>query len=400
MHPFIAHIRTGVMAAMLIALAGCQTIQFERPQVLSEADWPTDGRTEERSRHIAEEMNLPLELAWEYSANAGFGSSSPLVLQDRVLVGNRKGEVHAVELETGRGRGFKQLGESVEGSPLIHEGIMFVPVAWGKHVLVAFDLAKGTNLWRNRGIPFSTTLVGHEETVIGIDIEGTLRAFSTRNGDEVWTLELAPFTTFKASPVRVSDTSILVADISGIVYQVNVQEQEIEWTRDLGAPIYETPAVAGGEVAIATTRGATHLLNTATGSQRWVHQAPDHLRMGAPALNDRLVILGSTDGTVRALSRDSGKTVWETGFEDVISAAPLIAENAVFVGTLGEELAAMDLETGTVTWKTEVKGRIKSAMAVAGGGLLVLTEPKWVMYFKPANADAPRLSENSGGERP
>lgn len=400
MKPIITHITRSIALGLLVALAGCQTIQFERPQVMTEADWPTDGQTEERSRNVDETLELPLELAWEYSANAGFGTSSPLILQDRVLVGNRKGEVHTVELETGRGRGFKQMGESVEGSPLIHEGIMFVPVAWGKRVLVAFDLAKGTNLWRKRGVPFATALIGHGETVIGIDIEGTLRAFSIRNGEEVWSLELAPFTTFKASPVRLSDTSILVADISGKVYRVNVDEREVEWTRDLEAPIYETPAVDGGEVVIATTRGTAHLLNADTGSDRWMWKGPEHLRMGAPAVSERYVILGSTEGTVRSFDRSTGELIWETAFDDVVSAAPLIADNAVFIGTLGEEVAALNLQSGDITWTAEVKGRIKSAMAFADGGLLVLTEPKWVLYFKPSAGTAELGSDNVAEERP
>ncbi len=75
---------------LLLMMTGCQTIQFERPHVLSERDWPTDGQTESRSRAVADSLMLPLEEVWKYGANAGFGAGSPLVLQDRVLVGNRK----------------------------------------------------------------------------------------------------------------------------------------------------------------------------------------------------------------------------------------------------------------------------------------------------------------------
>ena len=53
------------------------------------------------------------------------------------------------------------------------------------------------------------------------------------------------------------------------------------------------------------------------------------------------------------------------------------------------------VSSGEVTWRTELDGRVKSAMAVADGGLLVVTEPKWVMYFKPA---APSVDSESGTE--
>jgi len=378
------HITRWSAAILVLGLSACQTIQFERPQVLSETDWPTDGQTESRSRAVDASLSLPLALEWEYNANAGFGPASPLVLQDRVLVGNRKGEIHSVEIGTGKGRGFKQMGESVEGSALIHDGTLYVPVAWGKRIMIAFDLTKGTNRWRKRGVPFATALLGHRDSVVGVDLEGTLKAYSTRNGEELWSMELASYRTFKAFPVRVSESSVVFADITGQVYRVNLDTQEVEWTTNLGSPVYETPAAAEDRIAISSTRGTLHLLDATSGEAVWTWEGPEHIRMGAPALGSSEIIAGATDGHVRAFDRATGAVRWETEFDDVVSAAPLVAGSHVFVGTLGQELAALDLTTGENLWQTEVEGRIKSAMAVAEGGLLVLTEPRWVLYFKPS----------------
>ena len=373
------------VVTLLLMMTGCQTIQFERPHVLSERDWPTDGQTESRSRAVADSLMLPLEEVWKYGANAGFGAGSPLVLQDRVLVGNRKGEVHTIEIETGRTAGFKQMGESVEGSPLIHEGMMFVPVAWGKHVLVAFDLSKGTNRWRAKGVPFSTALVGHNNLVAGVDLEGTLRAYDLYDGSEVWKLSLSAYQSFQASPVRVSASSIVLADIKGMLYRVNLDTQQVEWTISLGAPVYQTPAVDGTDVIVATTRGRVVSVDATSGREQWVWQAPEHIRMGAPAVGASAVVVGGTDGRVVKLEKRTGSVQWEVMFDDVVTAPPLIAGPNVFVATLGKELAGLNLHTGEISWRTELEGRVKSAMAVTGGGLLVLTEPKWVVYFKPAS---------------
>lgn len=381
----------GCMLAVL--MVGCQTIQFERPHVLSETDWPTDGRTDARSRAVQDSLALPLVEAWKYSANAGFGAGSPLVLQDRVLVGNRKGEIHSIMIESGRGAGFKQMGESVEGSPLVHEGLMFVPVAWGKHILVAFDLVKGTNRWRTRGVPFATALVGHGSTVVGVDLEGNLRAYDIQDGSESWTLPLAAYRSFQASPVRVSESSILLADIEGTLYRVNLDSQEVEWTTSVGAPVYQTPAVDESTAIVSTTRGKVVAVDTATGAARWEWTTNEHLRMGAPAIGHSDVIVGATDGRVFSLERESGSVQWEASFDDVVTAAPLIVGPTVFVGTLGEELAGIDRSSGEVTWSTELEGRVKSAMAVAEGGLIVLTEPKWVVYFKPGAPEGTSAEE-------
>lgn len=382
---FRCHIVLGLL--VLSGLTGCQTIQFERPQNLSAADWPTDDGDAMRSRMHEDSLALPLELAWQYSANAGFGPGSPLILQDRVLVANRKGEIHTVELETGRSRGFKQMGDVIEGSPLIHEGTMYVPAAWGRKVLIAFDLSRGVNRWRKEGVPFATSLMAHSDLVVGVDVEGTLRAFAADDGVEVWSLSLGDHLSVEASPVRLSPTDILLADVEGTLHRVNLDNQRIVWSRDVGAPIYTTPAVSGGNVAVSTTRGTVHWVDAETGRDQWTARVNEGVRMGAPAIGPDGILLGATDGQVRSLSLNDGREQWSVQFEDVITAAPLIAGETVFVGTMGKQLFALRVSDGQVRWETEVKGRIKSAMALAGGGLLVLTEPKWLMYYKPEASD-------------
>ena len=381
--------RSHILLVMLAlaSLAGCQTIQFERPQNLTATDWPTDDGDAMRSRMHEDSLALPLELAWQYSANAGFGPGSPLILQDRVLIANRKGEIHTVELETGRSRGFKQMGDVIEGSPLIHEGTLYIPAAWGRKVLIAFDLSRGVNRWRKEGVPFATSLMAHNDLILGIDVEGTLRAFDAADGEEAWSLSIGDHLSVEASPVRLSSTDILIADVEGRIHRVNLEDRAVVWTRDVGAPIYTTPAVSDAGIALSTTRGSVHWVDAETGQDRWSAHINERIRMGAPAIGADGVILGATDGQVRSLSLENGNEQWAVQFDDVITAAPLVAGNTVFIGTLGKQLFALRASDGHIRWETEVKGRIKSAMALADGGLLVLTEPKWLMYYTPGQRD-------------
>jgi hypothetical protein len=382
-----------VLWVAVVLVAGCQTIQFDRPHILSESDWPTDGRDDARSRFVDASLMPPLELAWKYNANAGFSRASALRLQDRILVGNRKGEIHAVDLETGGGRGFKQLGETIEGSALVYEGSVYVPLAWGRRTLVAYDLAAGAIRWQQRGVPFATALLGHADHILGVDLEGTLRAFDVDSGNEAWSLALAPFQTFKASPVRASASSAVFVDVQGRVYNVDLDERTLLWTKELHAPVYETPALAGEHIVLTTTRGGVYVLHAGTGTTIWAWHGPETIRMGAPAIGPSSVVVGATDGYVRSFDPSSGALQWETPFPDVVSAPPLIVGEHVFVGTLGTSLQSLNAGTGEVVWRTEVDGRIKSAMAVADGGLLVLTEPRWVLYFRPTRDESIQQAE-------
>ena len=381
MTPNRRHIARILLAA--IVFAGCQSIRFDLPGRLTEEDWPTDGKTADRSRYVPEFLSVPLEVSWEYSANAGFGPGSPLILDGIVLVGTRKGEIHAVELETGRKRGFKKMGEAIEGSPLIANGMLYVPSAWGKKVLVGFDPKRGVISWKVAGVPFETALVAHDDNVVGVDVEGTVRSFNGETGEEVWRLKLGEKISAQASPLLVSPNRLFVATDDGNGYLVDLNVPDIIWQTDLGAPVYASPVTSDGTIYISTTRGSLVAIEALTGEQKWLMETlnPD-VRMGAPAVDGERVYLGATDGRVRSVDINTGQVQWEVQLSDVVTGAPLVTRETVFIGTMGRELMGLRTTTGDLVWEVEMKGRIKSAMAVSGEGLIVLSEPRYVTYFK------------------
>lgn len=378
------------MGALVLAilLSSCQTIQFNRAHVLSESDWPTDGRNPQRSRYSTTPLTLPLEMAWEYSANAGFGPGSPLLLQDRVLVGTRKGEVHSIDLETGRGRGFKRLADVIEGSALISGGKLFVPSAWGNNVVTAFDLNRGTTRWRAEGIPIETPLMAWNDHIIGVDIEGNVIAFDAGSGDRSWSVSLGDRAGVRAAPIMVGEGRLFVATIEGEAFLIDLASQQIVWQKNVGAPVYESPLWSQGILVMSTTRGTLVALDDETGGTIWQFDSGNmDVRIGAPASDGEAVYVGATNRHVYRLNQRSGVIEWTVQLDDVATAAPQVIGRHVFVGTLGRELFAFDNETGTVQWQTALRGRMKSAMAVTDAGILVLSEPKWVTYFVQEGAN-------------
>lgn len=377
---------------MTVGLTACQTIQFERPHVLSETDWPTDGGATDRSRFSDGELNGSLEMAWEYSANAGFGPGSALLLQDRVLVATRKGEVHTIELETGRGRGFKRMGEAIEATPLIHQGLLFVPTSWGEKSLVAFDLTKGVISWRYRGVPFETSLIAYGESIVGVDVEGNVRAHNAQTGILEWEHALGDRVSVSASPVQPDEDTMIIVTDKGMVHQFNLADHALQWSASAGDPVMTTPNVSGDHLFLSTTRGRLVAMDLRNQSIRWTFdvQRAD-ARIGAVAATEDVIVFGDTGGTIRGLDPHDASLRWSLQLDDVATSAPQIVGDRVFVGTLGKQLLALSLDDGQVQWQTEMKGRIKSAMAVSDAGLIVLSEPKWVTLF----STSPESSEES-----
>ena len=369
---------------MVIALSSCQTIQFNRPTFTSDQDWLVDGYSQNRSRSVSEGFTLPLTQVWEYNAAAGFGPGSPLVLDKVVLVSTRKGEIHSIELETGRKRGFRSFGDGIEGAPAIQNGHMFVASALGKRILSSFNLKTGGYAWRNKGVPIESGIVVSDGLIVAADVFGGIKAYDTKTGAEVWSVTIGERVSVQSALLLTDSTSVFVADDSGVASLLSLEDGTVKWQTKLDGPVYEGSSALGSLVVVPTTRGSFHVLDRKSGNVQWSFTTEsDVVRFGATSISEDLIVVGASDETVRAFDPETGELKWETHFPDVVSAAPLITQSHIFVGTLGQQLFALNRVSGEIEWETEMRGRIKSAMSLVGGGLLVLSEPRYVTYFKP-----------------
>ena len=378
------------LSSLLLALPGCRVLQLTRPAATTPQDWLTEGATPERERATSADVALPLEEAWVYDADAGFGDVSPLLLGDVVVVATRQGEVHGINLETGKREGSSEFGEAVEGTPVIQDGILYVPNAWGRKTLFAYDLRQGKTLWRSDGAPIEAGLLLLDGTLYAANVEGVLRAIDAKNGEVLWEETLDTMTTIHAAPLRAGQGRIVVADDRGRVRALRPGQGEAQflWQQELEAPVYRTPAADEKTVYLPTTRGQLFALDAALGQIRWRYALDDAtVRFTSPALSGTDLAVAGTDGVVRLLDAESGDVRWTYQAQEAITAPPLLTPDVVYVGTMGKKLHALDRATGAPLWEEELRGRIKSGMAAREGHLVVLTEPSHVYLFKTKTAD-------------
>ncbi|MCZ6706023.1 MAG: PQQ-binding-like beta-propeller repeat protein [Bacteroidetes bacterium] len=380
-----------VVAIAVIASAGCNTLKMGGARNARQGDWLVDGATNGRERHVNVRVQPPLERVWLYNANAGFGTGSPLLYRDAVIVGNRKGELHAVEIETGRSLGVKNLGEAIEGSLLIRNGVLFATHAWGKYVLTAYDLNAGSMVWRVKGVPFETAPVAVDGSLVAIDVEGNIRSFNIDTGDSLWTTKLGARVTVKASPLLLGGNRMFVVSDKGIGFMFDATTGENIWYTDLEDPVYASPTANGDQILVPTTRGRLHSISSSDASLLWTFDRRNEtIRFASPATDGSTVYVGTSSGNLFALDSSTGTVVWQFNGPDAITAAPLITDSHIYIGTMGRMLYGLDRKSGHLVWDIKLKGRIKSAMFAKEGELIVLTEPRYVYGFREeaANEDS------------
>lgn len=373
------------LLALFAATSGCRALRIDRSETVSEAAWLTEGDGVQRRNLTASEVRPPLELGWIYNAAAGFGSVSPLILRAVVLVGTRKGEVHAIRLEDGGKAGLDSFGDAVEGTPLVQNGRLFVPVAAGRRGLVAYDLSTGSTVWKFRGAPVETSLLPLDEGFIAVDAEAYVRRFDP-DGSVRWEQHLGDGVTVHAAPM-LARSLVILADDRGRLVALDPADGAVRWTHALGTPVYTTMAADGSTLFVPTTRGRFFGVEATQGRVLWEFSLPDTtVRFTAPAVDSEMVVFGATDGQLRALDPKTGTLRWHHVADDAIAAPPLLTPGTVYFGTMGRHLLGVDRSTGTLQWQEELKGRIKSAMAAGAGYLVVLTEPHFVYLFKSTEA--------------
>jgi outer membrane protein assembly factor BamB len=369
--------------SLTFLIAGCHSLQIQDARRTADSDWLTEGFSPQRGHAVQMELDPPLKTVWTYNAGAGFGPASPLIVGDVVLVANRKGEVHAIDLRTGKKAGQNQFGDAIEGTPVVHDGVMFVPVGWGGRALQAYDLVRGQMRWRIRSTPIDAGLLLSGSRVISADTRGAIRAYSIEDGVQEWEYQMAERVSIKASPVQAGDGRIVVADDAGNVAALRAESGSAEWTTTLEAPVYVSPAASDETVYLATTRGRLVALDAASGEVRWKYELTDTtVRLSPPAFDYDLVVFGTSDGNVHALDAATGDALWMTAVDGAVTAPPLITLNTIYAGTMRNRLVGLDRSTGSVRWTGEVEGRIKSAFAAKDGRLIVLSEPRIVYLFE------------------
>ena len=93
---------------------------------------------------------------------------------------------------------------------------------------------------------------------------------------------------------------------------------------------------------------------------RWTFKTGQAVKSSA-AIADHRVFIGSDDGTLYALSTETGKQLWSFKAGQSIEASPLVLDGTVFVGSVDNNLYALDAAAGAVKWRYATGDKILGA---------------------------------------
>lgn len=94
----------------------------------------------------------------------------------------------------------------------------------------------------------------------------------------------------------------------------------------------------------------------------------------APAIINNKIFIASSNGKIKAIDINNGKTLWQISTNAPISSGVTVNNNLLFVGTVDGRVLALQQQNGTVQWQGKVVGNILAAPTANDDTVVVKTE--------------------------
>jgi outer membrane protein assembly factor BamB len=330
-------------------------------------------------------------LAWKANVGAaGRYVFTPAIFGNSVFAASNRGVL--VRLDAANGKTIWRLETKAPLSGGVGVGENMVLVGTSKGSVLAYDL-EGKPLWQSRvsSEVLSAPQAAGEFVVVR---SGDSRIFGldARDGSRRWEYQTTPPPlTLRANPGVIIIEGFVIAGMpAGKLVVLNVANGGLVWETVVAAPkgdneleritdIAGAPLVEAGKVCAATFQGRVACYETQKGGQLWARPASS---VGSLAADDLSVYLSEENGSVVALDKNSGASVWK---QDKLSyrtlSAPLATRNFVVVGDFEGQVHFLKFEDGSFAARFATDGGgIAAAPRMIGDDKVLVQTRKGGIY--------------------
>ena len=191
--------------------------------------------------------------------------------------------------------------------------------------------------------PYALALAAAGGVLYAIDAFGTMYAFHTADGTEIWHKQVLSSDDLPGTGLTIDSGSVYVGTLSGALYKINGANGQVQWTYHPGSGIQSNVAVTDGVVYLRDNNGTVHAISAATSKQVWVKTASGAGLYGATVTGGRVYY--TTSLALQALDAKSGDPVWAftAPGNSALLATPVVANGFAFVGSYNDTLYAVQV---------------------------------------------------------
>jgi outer membrane protein assembly factor BamB len=166
--------------------------------------------------------------------------------------------------------------------------------------------------------------------------------------------------------------TVFVPLSSGVLMALNASDGKLNWKAEAGGVFSTAPMVDDRSVFVAQRYGdptkelqggTLRALSKTTGVTIWMRILPVAISAGL-AVDSNAVFGASADGNVYAFDRRTGTVLWSTQYQEEFTAQPMVSGDHVYFGSKAGTLRALNAKTGEVVWQYKAAGAILGTPAI------------------------------------
>ncbi len=183
--------------------------------------------------------------------------------------------------------------------------------------------------------------------------------------------------------------TVFVPLAGGIMVALNVSDGQLRWKAEAGGEVSAAPAVDDQIVFVATeysdgeknmTRGTLRALSKETGITLWMKTLPAPIR-GSLVEGRVALYAGAANGALYAFDKRTGRSVWVNQYADGFNSEPTLAGDRLYIGSTGGWLLALNQSNGDLAWSYHARGPIQGSIAVTESGVFFGSGDGYVYAF-------------------
>ncbi|HEV7396489.1 MAG TPA: PQQ-binding-like beta-propeller repeat protein [Pyrinomonadaceae bacterium] len=240
---------------------------------------------------------------------------------------------------------------------------------------------KGRLLYFNRRIlVLLTVLILSGSLSVGSQV---LKAVSTPIADKVslsqpLTVRWRYVTNATLNLTPASDNARVYLPLAaGLIVSLNASDGQLYWKSEIGgeftaSPVADDKAVyVAAETTVAeaehrSPKGSIRALGKEAGVTLWFRDLPVPIH-GSLAMSANHIFAGTADGGFYSFDKVTGENNWFVQLGSPLNCTPTIAGDSVFVGDEDGQLTALEETTGKVRWRFHTNGPVRGPVSVTNG---------------------------------
>ena len=355
-----------VTVLLTLLLGGCSTLGDWSESILG-----GDDNADPPAPLVDIESPIAVKKLWSTSVGVGddkqFINLVPAVDESQIFVADRKGQVVAFDLETGKKNWSVKTETAIAAGPGVGEGLVLVGTSDAE--VLALSTIDGTLLWKAEvsSEVLSVPRIDLDKVIVQT-ADGNVAALDAGDGHEVWMHDRAiPVLTLRGtSSPAVQHGLVVVGYANGKLAALSAEKGFDVWETSITIPkgsseidrmvdIDGDPIIVGAAVYVTTYQGRIAVVDIQNGDPGWTRDMSSNVGLG---VDFSQVYVTDDQSHVWALSRGSGATEWKV--EDMNNrqlAAPEPFEDYILVGDVEGYVHLLSRYDGRVAARVKVDSR-------------------------------------------